>query len=370
MRLAIVNWYTRSVGGIATRLNTYRRAAMQVGDSCDILLSKCLKTGPQLFSERKWVYGGDTRIWIDGYVPHGERVQESIDFINSNYDAVCFGFLCPHPCPSVKEPRFLELLQGIKLPMGAFISDGFWDKYAEWGKLCLPYLNGIAAPVQSYADTLKGVADVQVIPFPFIPIKGEPVARSKRPLVVWPHQWKNIKGINEFLSIVPQLKPHIQVELYSSGIRYYQLRTTDIWKNAVGEDTFSQYNGTGRAIYLANVDLPRIADAYQRAWFTVSLQGMKSKKEAYKTGSYNNSEVESFYYGACSVLHESTLNTILPQDCYIAVKDETEIPDAIHEAIKSGFALDPERIKRAREFVRRTHWGVNKYKQLKNLILS
>jgi hypothetical protein len=334
-------------------------------------LSKNIASGTKLFSERKWVYGGDTRIWIDGNAPHGEKVKETAKWLNENYDAVFFSFICPHPCKTCPEPIFLNLYKRLKIPMLTTVPDGYWDKYAEWGKLCFPYLKAVVTLMDSYAATLPESLNAHVIPVPFLPIPGKPVPRSEEPLIAWTNQWKNIKGITEFLSIVPELDESIQLELYSSGIRYYQLRTTEVWKNAVGQDTFtSKYSGHGRGTYYANVDLHEIARVYQRAWFTCSLQGMKTNKKAYKKGSYNNAEVEALFYGACPILHESTLNAGIPEDCFLPVASEKEIPDAIHSAIKSGFAIDPERQQRARRYVCGRHWASKKYQELKQLIVS
>ncbi len=369
MRIAIIQWFTRSVGGIATHLNSWRTAAIRNGDECDILISKNNSSKPRVFGERKWTYGGDTRIWIDGVAPHGERIQETCEWLQDNYDAVIFGFVCPHPCPTYKEPKFLPLYTDVDLPKLACVMDGYWHEYAEWAELCIPCTEAILCPLDSYAIPVREAGhEVFISPFPFQPMLGKPATRSKTPNLIWPNQWKNIKGVTEFLEIVPQLPKEVSVDLYSSGIRYYQLRTTGTWKAAVKEDKFSQYNGQGRAIYHANVDIPQIAKAYQKAWFTVNLQGMKTRKETYRKGSYNNTEVEAMYYGAYPILHSSTLQTDLPEDCYSPVDSADEIPLVVKEAIKSGFAIDPKRQQRAREFILNKHLASDRYQEIRGLL--
>lgn len=367
MKIAAIHWFTRSVGGTATRMRTFQRAASMQGDTFHVLISRDNKQKPKLFPEKKWMFGGDTRIWVDGQAPHGENVSLTAKWLNDNYDAVFFSFMCPHPCKTCPEPVFLRLYEKLKIPMIATVPDGYWHKYSEWGEMCIPYLKRVVSPLPSYASNLSDVVNVTVLPFPFYPLIKRPPKRSETPLLSWTNQWKNIKGITEFLEIVPNLPEEVSVDLYSSGIRYYQLRTTDIWKNSVREDTFSQYHGNGRAVYYANVDLPEIAKVYCRSWFTCSLQGMKTNKQAYKTGSYNNAELEALYYGACPILYESALGAGIPEDCFIPVRDQTEIPSSVETSLETGYATCSERRKKSREFVMNKHWAPKLYSRLKDM---
>src|SRR5262245_41115563 len=104
MRIACVYWYTSSVGGIATHLNHLRSAAISAGDKFDILHCRNWKTKqPTLFPQRCWVRGGDTRIWVDGEIP---QTEEAALWLKQNYDAVYFGFICPHPTKAYPDPDF------------------------------------------------------------------------------------------------------------------------------------------------------------------------------------------------------------------------------------------------------------------------
>lgn len=373
LRLAVIYWPTSSVGGIATHLNALRKAAITRGDSCDILLSASLKTKTaNKFSERKWIRGGDTNIWIDGEAPHHpNNVRETIRWLEKNYDAVCFGFICPHETKAYPTPDFLPLYE-TKLPKIAWVMDGYWEEYAHWAEPLLTRLKGVLCPLESYATPLRslGVENLAISAFPFNPPVGKTEARSKTPLLSWINQWKNIKGVTEFIKVVPALNRLATVELYSCGIRYYQLRTTPEWKAAVWKDKFKGFDGNGKATYFGNVDLPEVFKALQRSWFTVNLQGMKSKKVTYKRGSYNNTEVEALYCGACPILHSSTLGTDLPKDVYIQVDSAEEIPTKVKNAISSGFAIDPARQRRARDFIIQKHLAKDRYMDLRNLLTA
>lgn len=369
MRIACIYWSTSSVGGIATHLNSLRTAALKVGDTFDILHSmnwKGKRAGLFPNGERKWIRGGDTNIWCDGEIPQRE---ESARWLEANYDAVVFGFICPHETKAYPSPAFLPLYE-TRLPKVAWVMDGYWDDYSSWAIPLLPKLKGVLCPLESYATPLRklGVKNLVISAFPFQPAIGSRVPRSETPLLTWINQWKNIKGINPFLEMIPDLPEEVQVHLYSCGIRYYQLRTEETWLNAVGDDLFKGFCGHGRATYYGNVDPIIIHRVLQRAWFTVNLQGMKSKKVTYQRGSYNNTEVEALYYGALPILHSSTLQTDLPHDVYVTVSKGEDIPGVVESAIKSGHALSPRRQQLARDFVLSKHLAAHRYQDIIKLL--
>lgn len=367
MRIAIIYWFTRSVGGIATRLNSLRSTAIAQGDTCDILISKNNTTKPQKFSERRWTHGGDTKIWIDGNAPHGDNWKQTVKWLEKNYDGIVFGFLCPHQCKTCPDPVFMRLYESVNLPMVSYICDGFWEKYRDWGNLCIPYLNKLFCTQPGFGKYLQDEGiEVDYNPTPVISRLESPIAKAKTPLLIWPCQWKNIKGITEFLEIVPNLPSKVKVELFSSGIRYYQLRTTDVWNNAVSIDHFSGYNGNGRAEYLANQDLPEMAKKYSQAWFTVNLQGITGKRN----GVYHNTEMEALFYGACPILHESVRETALPSNTYLTVASASEIPEVVRHSIKSGFAISKHRQLEARKFIEKIHDPVKHYNKVKRALAT
>jgi hypothetical protein len=369
VRIACVYWYTSSVGGIATHLNSLRTAAVRYGDTFDILHCRDWKTKtPKLFTERQWVRGGDTNIWVDGEIPQTEAAAR---WLEANYDAICFGFICPHKRKDYPEPKFLPLYD-CRMPRVAWVMDGYWDEYSEWAVPLLPKLKGILCPLESYATPLRRleVEHLVISPFPFQPAHGPRRDKDSRPLLVWPNQWKDVKGLRHFLMAVPLLPSKVRVEMYSCGIRYYQWRTEEMWLNAVGEDRFQGHHGRGRAVYYGNVDLPEITRVYQRAWVTVNLQGitMKAKNDTYRHGSYNNTEVEALYYGVCPILHSSTLQTDMPRDVYVSVERGDQIPGVVADILRSGFALDPARRSRAKEFVLDKHLASRRYLDLRRLL--
>ena len=368
MRIANIYWKTSSVGGIATHLNHLRTAAIRAGDTWDILHSTNWKTKtPQVFKERQWVRGGDTSIWVDGEIP---QTTQAAKWLQDNYDAVYYGCICPHPTKAYPTPDFLPLYN-LDIPQVAGVTDGYWEDYAEWGELCLKKLRAVLVVQPTYAEPVRatGFKNIHVKLAPFNPSTEPDLPKDTKPLLIWPNQWKNIKGINGFMESVPLIPRGVNIELYSNGIRYYQMRTEDVWLDAVKEDKFQKHNGTGRAVFFGNVDLEKIVQAYQRAWFTVNLQGMTARKTAYKKGSYNLTEVEALYYGACPILHSSTLQTNLPKDTYISIDAGVEIPQAIQNALKTGFAVSEDRREIARNYVEQNHSADKHYRFLKGLLV-
>jgi len=367
MKIACIYWWTPSVGGIATHLNTLRHEARLLGHTFDILHSKVWKRKkPQVFKERQWVSGGDSKIWIDGEVP---QTEEARDWVEANYDAVVFGFICPHKAAGYPNPEFLPLYD-IDRPKVAYVMDGYWDTYSEWAEPLLPKLDGVLCPLESYALPLRKLGvNVTISPFPFRPYVGNAVDKPTKPYLLWPNQWKDIKGITRFLKIVPSLPRNLSIEMYSCGIKYYQLRTEEVWKNAIDRDHFLGFHGEGRANYYGNVDRPQIVKEFQKAWMTVNLQGITSRKETYRNGSYNNTEVEALWYNCVPILHTSTKQTDLPSDLYVTVKDETEIPAMVKHLSKEKLHTDPVRLEKARQFIIDKHWAENRIHDLLDLLL-
>lgn len=355
MKIACIYWNSNSVGGIATHLNALRKASIQRKDTFDILHCFLWKTkNPQLFPDRKSVTGGNVRIWVDGEISnHETKIDATVKWLNDNYEAIHFGYLCPHRRKDYPNPTFIPMFTQTDLPKTATITDGYWKEYADWGRLCLPHLNYISTSGLYYAEELRAEGiEVEHLGMPFVPPKTKPAVRSATPLLVWPNQWKNIKGVAKFCSIIPKLNPKVSVELYSSGIRYFQLRNEPEWlTQTVKEDRLAGTTGTGRAVFFGHVELPVIQNAMQRAWFTVNLQGMKATKPAYQRGSYNNTELEALYFGAIPILYKTAVNTDLPKGTFLTVESAEEIPDVVNRAIKDRMHLNPKRQATGREFV-------------------
>ena len=367
-RIAAIYWHTTSVGGINTELQYYRHAALDEGDVFDVIRStNGVDAKVTMYPETHRMKGGDTFIDLQGQAGHHPKhVQSTLKYLRENYDALFFVALVPHPNKNYGyTPDFLPIFTDLALPKAASISDGYWHSYCEWGRLAAPHVRVLYTGCNAYGIPV-GAEGFPCItrPRPFYPLVVPTATRSKELLTVWTSQMKQIKGILKFLRVVPKIPG--RVELYSVGIEYFKNRETELWKRAVGADHFHpEFSGRGKAVYYGHQDLTKMPDIYTRAWFTVNLQGITAKpaktslfgdrvsdsKSIYASGSTNNTEAESLYFGACPILHEQVLKSDLPRNTFLTVRIAEELPDLIGSKSAQKFALDPRRQKLAREWV-------------------
>ena len=86
MKIAVIHWYTSSVGGINTTLETLHSEAVKRGDTFHVFACDPKPTKkPVLYDSRTYVKGGDTSIKIDGELPyHDKNYKSSIQFLKDN----------------------------------------------------------------------------------------------------------------------------------------------------------------------------------------------------------------------------------------------------------------------------------------------
>lgn len=367
MKIAAIYWPTSSVGGINSLFESLRKTALAQGDEFDVIRCGNLKTiKPVKFGQPVLMRGGDTFITVHGDSSHHpDQIDGTIKWLEENYDAVYFGYLCPHENKAYgSDPVFMPMFTQLKLPKVACIVDAYWDSYADWAIPCLPYLKKTLVSQMAYAEPLvkMGIPVEGILaPFSF----GNPTReRSEESLTVWTSQWKTIKGIDKLIPHIPALTEYTKFDMYSNGILYYQVRETEEWKNAVGKDHFKGFDGTGKAEFFGYVETNEIPEIMASAWFMIDLQGIgKPKYEAYRKGAYNYTTVEALAYGCCPILHEQAKMSIIPNDLFLTVSHPKDIPELIRTS--KDFALDPVRQQKARDWVRETHSDQNMYRIIK-----
>lgn len=368
MKIAAIYWPTSSVGGINTFLETLRKSAEAEGDVFDVIRCGNLKTiKPEKFAEPNLIRGGDTFITVHGDCSHHpDQIQGTIKWLEDNYDAIYFAYLCPHENKAYgSEPVFMPMFTDLKLPKVACLVDAYWDSYAHWAIPCFPHLKRTLVSQIAYAEPLiKMGMPVEAISGPISLKKDVMSVRSEESLTVWTSQFKTVKGVDKLLPHIPALTEVTRFEMYSNGILYYQMRETDEWKAAVGKDHFKGFDGRGKAEFFGYVESNQIPEILTRSWFMIDLQGIgKPKYEAYRNGAYNYTTVEALLYGSCPILHDQARLSQIPHELYLTVKD----PKDIAGLIKPGkdFALDPIRQNNAREWVLDTHSDKKTYRVLK-----
>jgi len=385
-KTAAIYWPTSSVGGINTELVNLRRAADSVGETFHVFRSGQHKSMPiGLYDpetgSRELMRGGDTFISVDGELPHApNNYLASVEYLKrEKYTNVYLAFLCPHPTKDYGDvPNFLPFLEEIKrakIPIAGRVTDGYWESYKEWGERTIALCETVTVSQPAFASFFKHKS-VKASRFPFFPIEPQTISlytkklkpeRAKKVLTVWTSQWKAIKGIHKLLPYIPEIKG--DVELYSNGILYYQLRTTPEWEAAVGSDFFGattpsgDFPGTGKADFYGYIPLEHIPTVLSRAWFMIDLMGIgKPKNKVYTEGSFNNTTVEALYYGSCPILHRQA-SKVVPVDTALFVDDAKEVPELINKRESQQFALDKGRQKRAKAWVLDNFDAVKLYRQ-------
>lgn len=360
-RIACIYFPTSSVGGTNTACSTFRRAAALAGDTFDIICSPNQKTkAPRLFATPQLIRGGDTKITITGEASHHiERIDETVRWLERNYDGMVFLHPCPHPTKAYgKVPYWGALYERPKLPKVTRFNDGYYESY-RWIDPYLRYCNAVFVNQPAYALPIQHL-NPTLLPKPFLP-QSVAATRSGTPSMVWTSQWKKIKGCWEFLRILPDLR--MPVALYSNGIEYYYMRATPEWDRAVGYDEFEgkSYHGRKDHVFHGYVPLEAIPEALAAAWAMVDLQGYRSKYKAYTEGSYNNTTVEALWYGATPILHANAAKGPLPKECCVFV----EAAEDIVPYAKKMMPMSAQTRKLAQEWVREHHHGLALYYRLR-----
>lgn len=333
MKIAVLHWSTSSVGGINTSLETYHAEAEKRGDTFHVFAcNNQASKSPVLFDSRKMVRGGDTKITIDGELPHHEKnYRESVKFLLKNkYDVVMTSFLCPHPTKAYgTEPVFTNILSAINkvgIPLIGYIHDAYWESYKEFGEIALQYMETTVLNQKAYSSYFDQYTDQSFVHgfVPFTPLGDIDTSIKRVPKkTVWLPQWKNIKGIHKFWEGMEHSQQlNIPVELYSNGIEYYYIRAEDSWKKYVGKDHYDDaYSGNGSYPFFGFVPTSEISKILLSSEFMCDFQGHSAKYEAYLNGSYNHTILEALYYGAVPVVHTNMLKSSIPKELLLAIPD-------------------------------------------------
>jgi len=353
LRVCALQWKTTGVAGLNSELIAMYNEGADRGH-----VWKVFETWPwvqkdyEIYGERQLIRGGDVYLTVDGKLSHHPRHAKVVaDYINLNFDYLYLSGMVPHPNKAYgSEPFFYDFLRMIEIPMIGRICDGYAGSYRAWLELGLemtPTLNHVTI-AYSYRETVEryGIEGVHI---PFYPEPSH-VSRTEHPSLVWLSQWKNIKGIKQFVKALPDINNRITVDMYSNGIEYYQMRNTPLWQSVVGKDMFdSKFSGRGNATFHGYTALENIPDILSRSWAMADFQGMgRARYEVYNKGSINTTGIEALWYGCLPIVAE---NSIIPTELCLKVRAENiaqEINDCL---ITTNFATNGARQKLAKAYV-------------------
>lgn len=385
LRVAVIYYHITSVGGINSECQNFKIAAEKAGDTFHIYRTTAQKTKrPTLYPEPKLVAGGDTKILIDGDLSyHESQFPLTKKYLEENYDVMFFIHPCPHPNKNWEKehganPIWDIMYREVDLPKITRFLDGYYETY-RWIDPVLPLCEKVLVNQPAYAIPLQkaGLKPVWV-PKPFAP-RSLGVTRSLNPYLIWPNQWKDIKGIKKFMNMLPHIhkfRSDMSINLFSTGIVYYQLRITPEWRKIIGADWFysekgnlapttdkyhqgpkqeGKLKGPECIQYQGWLPLEEMAEQYALAWCMVDLQGISYNRSRFPhyAGSFNNTEVEALYYGCRPIVHSTMLRSPIPNELLLTIDNENELPGLIRNITpwRKGNKL----WKRAQEWVLETH---------------
>jgi hypothetical protein len=350
MRVAVLLVKMTGISGIISEVLSLEAYGNKIGDEYTILSTHNWKSkGLELFEKRTPIRQGDVWAQVDGKISNARKfADENAAYLNLNFDRVLMIGSCPHPNKDYgTDPEFLDLLNKLQIPVVSRMCDGYYDTYKEWMDSTLDAIDH-ATIAYSYRKTVEHLG-IKGVHIPFEPTEIAHDCRASYPAGVWLSQWKPIKGIIPFMKALPNIQ--CDMDLYSCGIEYYNMRKKDMWLNAVDEDRFKGFDGRGRATYHGCVATQNIPYILAEAWYNVDLQGItKAKYKVYNDGSINTTGIEALWYGACPVVAE---NSPIPDDLCIKVNKDN-IAERINDHLNRprDFMINPYRQEAARRYVK------------------
>lgn len=373
MKIAILCWDVAGPGGLNTFMHGIHEAAEAVHDTC----ARFHMSEWKAFDRRFYVGSrskpmGHNILTVEGDLSyHPKHIDENAAYINKVFDVVLLITLTTHPTKNQPEPVHIPFLAKIHKPIYACICDGLWPVYHDFAMATLPYITTpLFSANPSYTTAIP--PEIPSVDLPYFLLPDPDIQRVDGPArLMWSSQWKPLKGIRQFLSALKSVRPETLVDLYGSGIEYFQTRSTHLFFDVVGENfVHPEYSGIGRAGYYGHVPLEDIPRALAKSTFMADWHGISPKFPAYTKGSFNNTLIEALYYGAMPVLAEQMLKSAVPPEFFLTVNKSTadRLGDLL--ADKSTVATDPERRYAAKRWVLETHTAEIGYRKMREVMCS
>lgn len=378
LRIACIWFPISAVGGIATAAWTYRAAARIRGDVWHILRCPLSpRATPEIYDTPRWVRGGDTSIRIDGTISHHpNRFSATKAFLEANYDALFFVHPCMHPVKAYGPiPYWQVMYTDVDLPKIMRVPDAHYETYT-WVDDVLPFCKKVFVIQPAYAEAVKHM-NAGYLPIGFIPPPElEVIQKLPTPWHIWGAQSKTVKGYPAFVKVLPKID--VPIGIFSSGVYYYNLRTSPEWQEGIGRDYFMEKRPGSEAylrtltgpkdhVYYGYVPPDQFRKALNRGWSSINLQGYTGgKRKAYQQGSFNNLEIEALWAGCRLVGHTNFLKSPIPNEFIQAVDTADELPRLLRDVQP----LSPSELKRAREWVMATFDAKRWYGVIRKAILE
>jgi len=333
MKVGLVFWYIRQIGGILTYTKNLRQGLEKLGHNVeDALISYNKQKLPDKYSDHRFehvfdrVFGFMKNEWVNDFKNWYEE-QDQIIFVN--------------PCPTLKETDGDKSWQKLYNVIDdksaiAVVHDPYVEERYPWLKDVKHKIKKIVC-VQEKAyytvkeffakKTLKDL--IQNIPDPEIVLVRHPLDiddmgyYEKEELMIHTNTWKSWKRNELFIAIVPKILkefPDITVEVYGDGIEKAKMK---------GEKRSEKYFINGKwiwdeAIEAGMKDAGIVSDeelikAYKRAKYHISF----ALNENYQKRLFPNldyTDLEAMKYG-CILFRPENRAFIKPYENYLPLRD-------------------------------------------------
>jgi hypothetical protein len=245
-----------------------------------------------------------------------EGIKTSRKILNE-CDLVVFGHQCPHLNMKGKGDDRWKGLYDLKVPVMNIWHDTLWKDNYPWLKDVARFVKvNLLANMNTWKLVAKDYPGYFVhAPIPVDTTKAGLYLQRKENKVVWLPQWKDWKGIWEFVYSTEFAE--FPTEIYNSGIEYHYMRRQPDWGTIIGHDVFRPKGKNLRGNDLVTVMGPRVNTEVPKilmgANVSVDLSGYNTPR--YK-GQTTCVHFESMVYGAVLACHESIIKDgPIPENC-------------------------------------------------------
>ena len=283
MKVAIVTFEISKIGGIATHAWELFKVLQQHGvDVEQVYLKHSYSTQKALYNNMKTKKStfklGGTQLSLSK-----KTLKQTLYYLDQ-FDILFFTHACIHE----EDSNWLDVYKLGKTNL-VCISDIYWNKFYPYYDKVIPYVTKFYptnAAVKNYLKKNKNInGEVIVHPFDYPEHKLD--ISKKQETMVWAHQWRNWKGIDDLCEIIPQL--NCKLLMFGSGRSYSE------WRERLAK--------MPNVEYLGNQPPEQIIQAYKDSKYSIDLTGRSP--EYY--GHHNRTTIEPMFFHCLSICYESLI---------------------------------------------------------------
>lgn len=292
---------------------------------------------------------------------NSKMLEQSIKKLNE-YDILWFNHACPHTNTEGEKDAtlWMDLYRKTKGKKVVIISDVYFDKYYPWFLNVANEVTTILGIGHGHANSIEPYLKVNgILKHPFLLKRHNVEFDQKRKGIIWAHQWRAWKGIEDYLNLCTKLEE--PTTFYGAGMEYYMIRKElpSLFKKAIGKDYFTNevWNKESENKIMGTVPSAEVLESYISAKAAVDFTCVNGSKK-YR-GHYNRATLEPMLY-KCAVICSKFIvepYTHIPNECVLVVSgSEESMAESINEML-SDSSIRKSITSKAYEWVRETHEG-------------